>query len=493
MPGYSRLAARRVQRARMRYMRLAALLYVIIGLAALIFYAFGVGWFSRLSIPEAMPDEPVDAEIGLAFGLDRSLRTRTATVEVGTTDPEIGESDTLVSARLGQDLQQTNGPSQFPADQFTVGIARLSANQSIITLTANPWAPERVDPGIYEGTLEIRGPGVEENVVVRAWLRNRDGRWALLAGTILFIGALLGLLIKWITERLTPQASLMRRLSTLKRALSFGDDGSALPLVVRTQVEELADLIERSDYGRAEQLFDELEKQRHYLARISRRFDSLLDQLDSQVYLIGQHGKSRHDVLLLQGVIDSEYLRLLELQSEDVSEHFDETTREAHVLSGVFRLVTTLMTRYLSAPDPTLRDLLTRAQRGEFDAVAHDYAIYEAAAPLRWDEEPSPQGDSEPEPSKVDSRDVEVRDIRREESGGPRFMYRYARGIAGVASVGVVTLVGLKTQYLDSQGFDGSLSGWVTLGLWAVAVELSGVSVLEVLGRLGSSSAATKL
>lgn len=52
----------------------------------------------------------------------------------------------------------------------------------------------------------------------------------------------------------------------------------------------------------------------------------------------------------------------------------------------------------------------------------------------------------------------------------------------------VVSVVGLQLQYLDSSGFSGSLGDWLGLVPWSAAVELSGVSVLDVLGRLGGGA-----
>ena len=45
------------------------------------------------------------------------------------------------------------------------------------------------------------------------------------------------------------------------------------------------------------------------------------------------------------------------------------------------------------------------------------------------------------------------------------FVFRQARAIAGVTSVLVVALVGLKIEYLDNQGFKGDLADWLGLGI----------------------------
>lgn len=62
---------------------------------------------------------------------------------------------------------------------------------------------------------------------------------------------------------------------------------------------------------------------------------------------------------------------------------------------------------------------------------------------------------------------------------------------AALASVLVVGLVGLKLEYLEEPSFHSHMGDWLTLFLWAAVVELSGVSVLDVVGRLGASGAPT--
>jgi hypothetical protein len=64
--------------------------------------------------------------------------------------------------------------------------------------------------------------------------------------------------------------------------------------------------------------------------------------------------------------------------------------------------------------------------------------------------------------------------------------------MAGAASVLVVATVGLQIQYMNSTSFTGSLSDWLTLLLWAAIVELSGVSLLDVVGRLSGGRTAPR-
>ncbi len=72
------------------------------------------------------------------------------------------------------------------------------------------------------------------------------------------------------------------------------------------------------------------------------------------------------------------------------------------------------------------------------------------------------------------------------------WMTERPRAMVGAASVIVVSIVGLQVQYMDSTTFTGSLSDWLTLLLWAAVIELSGVSLLDVVGRLGGARAAPR-
>jgi hypothetical protein len=74
--------------------------------------------------------------------------------------------------------------------------------------------------------------------------------------------------------------------------------------------------------------------------------------------------------------------------------------------------------------------------------------------------------------------------------GGSALQWMMKRPLqfAGLASVIVVATVGLQVQYLDNNSFSGSLGDWLGLALWSAVIELSGVSVLDVLGRLGAGA-----
>jgi hypothetical protein len=73
-----------------------------------------------------------------------------------------------------------------------------------------------------------------------------------------------------------------------------------------------------------------------------------------------------------------------------------------------------------------------------------------------------------------------------------QWMTERPRALAAAASILVVSIVGLQLEYLDSTSFGGSLSDWLSLLLWSAVVELSGVSVLDVVGRLSGGGPAPR-
>jgi hypothetical protein len=368
-----------------------------------------------------------------------------------------------------------------------------------VAVTANPWTPEKVKPGIYEGVLEIRGTGVSsQNIPLFVSLQGREYKWAGIAFGLLTSGALLGLLLKWITERLTPQAALIRRLNALKRAINYRDDGSTLPVEEQMRLDNLEDQIAREDYAGAENSFKEIEERKFELATVSSQFDLLMDYLATQSELIRSSGNlSPRDRIRLNGILDEEYRHLRQLQTEERSElkeHFKSCKDD-------FATISSAMFHYVKRPnDNQLREVMDRYQLGDFSEGTAAFKEWSRVTPDGQDVAGVVTGESQSSESRQGlrrNRDVSSTSSRpsrnalrgyRQDDHPVAFIFRHARAIAGVTSILVVALVGLKLEYLDNQVFNGDLADWLALGLWGTAIELSGVSVLEVIGRLGASS-----
>ncbi|GIJ48051.1 hypothetical protein Val02_49370 [Virgisporangium aliadipatigenens] len=324
------------------------------------------------------------------------------------------------------------------------------------------------------------------------WLKDRDGRGAALALTLLLLGAMLGLLVKYITERLTPQAVLVRRLGTLKRALSYRDDGATLPVRARMRIDDLEDQISRSDYAQVEKSFEEFDKDKVALATMSWHFRILLDQLDQQAGILrGARKLSSTDARLIEGVLEAEFRAVQKSQVLDWPEQEEDMVAQCRENANSFGVVTGIISRFLRSPgDRRLRAQLFDIQQGDLPPAGSLLDVPETDTEA--DESPSPLADS-PEARDFGPRAGIVGIVTpglRQDPGRVSLLFRQARTIAALASVLVVSLVGLKTQYLDQRPFAGNLSDWLGIGLWGLVVELSGVAVLDVLGRLGSGGTA---
>jgi hypothetical protein len=329
---------------------------------------------------------------------------------------------------------------------------------------------------------------------------------------------------------------MVRRLAGLKTVIGYDEDIDTLPVTDRLAIRDLEDQINRQDYAAVDKSFNAFENDKEFLALISSRVRLLLRQLLDQRTML-RHARRSEDEFLLHAVIDSEYRRLQEIlgeretgsdetqdgtgiaPSDGVQRPPSQSQQEAKrlIYNGIIKRIrtlskqvgkaTNLMDDFLARPeDRELRAALYRIRAGGFDKVdeIHDHFHPEPlpippGGPGSSSEGPLAAGNRQstemhwrtrlgkriknwskwfPHPEAVNGR-------------GPRIsaLFRYARPIAGIASVVVVSLVGMKLQYLDNQTFSGGLTSWLGLTLWAATVELSGVSVLEVLGRLGSGGA----
>jgi hypothetical protein len=497
--GYRDLQERQVNRIidRRRGRVVAAFVVVtILYITGLIVWA--AFFFNRYNEPR----RPIASakQLAITFGFNREPITRIFTVNVKT-QPRQRQvtSQPVISAKVRSDLRNEEREGEFPANQLTVGVNRLTDTQLNVAVTANPWTPEKVKPGVYEGILEVRGTGISKDIPLFISLRGREYKWAAIAFGLLLFGALLGLMLKWITERLTPQAGLIRRLNTLKRAINYKADGTTLPVSEQIRLNNLEDEIAREEYASVEKLFDEFDEKKFRLATVSSQFEILMDYLATQSELIrSSKDLNDRDHNRLNGILDEEYRYLRQLQTIPWPEQKKALERHFQVCKDTFATISTVMFQYCRySDDPELREVLDKYQLGKFPEGNAAFLEWSRKEPERQKEIiPPPPGhlrrllhlpgsntsNALPKPNR------RARAKAREDDHPVAFIFRHARAIAGVTSVLVVALVGLKVEYLDNQGFKGDLADWLALGLWATVVELSGVSILDVLGRLGGSS-----
>ena len=484
---YSGLGEQRTMRSYLEWRRRARTVVTLtvgaLTLVGLFGFALYRDAFKNDFVPQSNP-----AKVQVSFGLDREPVNRTFLLDLkpgktsGTSSP--GQE---VTVRLSSDLRRhRDSAAEFPADQVTVGLDKLTATTVNLTVGVNPWAPERVQAGLYEGVLELRGPGISQDVPMSVWLRSRDNWRAAMALGLLLAGTLMGLLVKWITERLTPQAHQMRRLSALKDAIGYESDRETIPVRFRLRIRDLEGQIARQDYAGVEESFKELEKDKALLALLSAQMRILFGQLDQQVSFIDRAKPAEEHRLLLEGAVDGQYraIQQLLITSQDAETEAEAALPgEAQQLTARFAAVLNLMSDFLThSGDPLLAEALSEVRAGSLEPAIQKHRTWRQSPPAA---EP-PTAGSRPS-SATDAVELRLRPRRPRKARQVAFMFQYSRAMAGLSSAVVVALVGLKLQYLDNQGFGGRMTDWLGLALWGVVVELSGVSVLEVVGRLGTS------
>lgn len=464
-----------------RRIQLSVILVVVLAVVGGIGISAWRGPFKR----NEQPRRPAN-ELTISFGFSRQPVTRNFAVDVSPPVPPNQTADETVTVRLSSDLRRSEQPGEFPAEQVSVGINRLTPTRVNLTVTANPWTPEKVAAGLYTGSLELRGGGASERIPISIWLRSREDTSAIVAILLLLTGALMGLLVKWITERLTPQAALVRRLTSLQEAIGYREDFSTLPVVIRLRLRALEDQIAREDYAEADASFKYLEGHRERLSLLASQFQILLDQLASQSRQLDRGRLVARDQLLVEGVLDSEYRLIQDLLTRpwEESEQFQLLIANAREARAILGMVLTAISDFIETRHPLLREALSQFQADNFDSGESKYREWKV---LRREEGGEHAvAPTIPESAYPMQRET-LRYSARQDRQRMKFLFRHARTLAATASIIVVSLVGLKLEYLDDQQFDGALSAWLGLMLWGAVVELSGVSVLDVVGRLGMS------
>jgi hypothetical protein len=186
--GYHGLTLQRA--ARLSRRRRSRILILISMLLLAYITVVGLLWVisKGITAAETPPTLPGD-QLVITYGFSRQPQTRTFTVDLPPA-PKGKSSPTEFNVRLAGDLRKEGGPGEFPDSQVTVGVNRLTETRLSLSVTANPWTPERVSPGVYNGRIQIRGPGINRDFLLTAWLQSREKRWAVIAFSLLFSGEL---------------------------------------------------------------------------------------------------------------------------------------------------------------------------------------------------------------------------------------------------------------------------------------------------------------
>ena len=488
------------RRRQRRRMELAAA--VVCGVGVIVLLATG-----RFPDPWSPEDPPVpidDEAIFVNFGMSRVPTSRTALASdpAEPTDGEQG-ADALLLATVESDLREDRTDSQFPAEQIAVSATPLGDDRVQVTARLTPSTPESVRSGFYEGIVTVRSGSNSVDVPIQAYLAPREGWHAVFALTLLLVGASLGLAVKWITEALSSLSAARWRLEALQRSLAGRTE--SLPFAAASKVDEIENRIARQDIGEVDSLFAVFDSATiGQLQVFSTTIDSIRAEIEEQHRLRRQlrelyededdvdgGGGQPLDVDFLDALIRAEIaqidrVRMVEWPWKDP----DATVEVARALYAEVQSVTLALQDYIRQQDTRSRAVLELARRGELSQAQELFASPPDKAPAQ-DE----GGETRVAPLSTGRRRSSARSypsdyfpdritFRTSGFGSLQWMTNHPRGLAAAASVAVVVAVGFQLQYVGDEAFDGTLGEWLSLAVWAAVIELSGVSVLDVIGRL---------
>lgn len=460
--------------------KLVILIALLVGLVAA---------FVTRSLPWQAPYQgPVAADFPrgtllVNFGIQRLPQTRSILISTGGTSPAGAET---VTPRLSADLIASPKLEQFPADQVTLTATPVGAGQVEVTASLNPTSPERAGDGLFTGTISVLVGSRSVSVPIAVYLAPKSGYRALLAFLLLLLGAIFGLSVKWVTEALSSLAAARWRFDAITQRLR--GSGGLLPTSAEDLISDIWNRISRQDVSQLDGSFESLESALGPLRTFSESMKNVNDDIRLQ-------RKARHDQSLpVDDVISEERRQVADLLNRDWP--WPDTSAvlaEAKQLSAYARAATGAIT----AGRP---DVVSLFAKGDFAAA---FELYRSPS-----QQAAAQGsdDSAAESARLRASDdgqvPHIQDLemppmvllqRRwiglfNARGWIQWMTERPRTLAAVASILVVSIVGLQLQYLDSTSFDGSLASWLSLLLWAAVIELSGVSVLDVVGRLSGGA-----
>lgn len=433
--------------------------------------------------------------------------------EVAQSNPATGGRPEIVSAGLTSDMFTTDhGGAQFPSTQVSVTASNIGTTGLLITVRADPTNPDRVPDGRYTGTISIqRRTGGEISYYLRANLSPRGGSASMVALGWLTVGAAAGGLAKWTNETFAPLASLRRRYRRLQL------DPQDLPVGAAERIRRVQDAIRSGVTDGVAAELDLLEKNRDALSAFAHAVSDLRSNLmDQRRRLESTKPAVRHANAAIY--VGFEFLHDLLARpwpwppEDTIADEYGAAQRRARIISSLLREID-------SSDSSAARQELEN-QMQEIIGVGTDWfktrapeASGSAKSGTLSGESPQPVVDptsasvapaSRPQQS-LGSAGPDSVDLLRDDAASDRalstvgsslnvsartileWLLDHATWITAILAGAVVVFVGYQTQFLNDVGFSGELSEYVQLAAWAFALQVTGVTMVELAGRLAST------
>ena len=356
--------------------------------------------------------------------------------------------------------------AQFPSNQVTTVAENRGAADLNLALVADANEPEEVEPGTYCGVVTVaRATGADIPVYVLASVGDRgQGPLRLRVFGALLLGALMGATVKWLGERYAPVAGLRRRQRRLVRR--FGAWRRQLPERAQYDLAVIDDGVGSFDPDGLDAALTELEQQGDALTR----FSSALDELERLVEEQNQFADEDYDPPV-RHVLAAEYARIAGLRGEKFPwQDPDAIAEDADDLRVTAKtIVTALEARdeaaYIVAAQP-LVGAVADTQVARIAAAHHDQPTATLAPPP---------------PQPVVVAPAERRSVAQ-------VLLDSSLLITMVVGAIVVAIVGYQTQFTADKTFDAGNGDYLKLFAWAFALQVAGVTILEVAGKLVTST-----
>jgi hypothetical protein len=395
----------------------------------------------------------------------------------------------VLSAYLEADLSELHhAGAQFPADQIKVTAANVGNTGLLVSVIADPLGGHEVPSGHYSGSILVeRALGTPIILPIQVDLTDR-GSWVSVAVIlVLLAGALVGALIKWMNDTFTPVAALRRRLVRLDRWFRW--NRSSLPEGAQRQLQEIDSAVAA---------FDAVDVDPR-IAQVSGDLKDLSAFADGIEGLQHEIGIQRHGLTAVSSPLSGEdalgverdfieYMQSLPWPCD--SNEWNDRLERLKAAASNFRVLTTAIVRHARRPDDTrvrgtLDALLTAVaildpkQLGEADAVVEPSDVEGIDSRSRVGEKPIDL----PNPLRMTTR----RPPRRPSE----WVLDHAAMIMSMLGALLIAFVGYQTQFLNDKSFEGSIADYVQLAAWALALQISGTTVVQLVGRLTTSGGAS--
>jgi hypothetical protein len=478
----------------------------LIGAAVLVILVLTLGLLKVLgrlpSVPlfPAPPSNIPEDALFVNSGLSRSTLTRTKTISYDSSQQESstaapGYASDVVTALLESDLRDQGSNDQFPASLVQLSASPSGRGRIQISAIINPGPQPKPTGGTYRGTIEIFAGTQPLRVPIVLYLAPRDGPLAAFAFLLLVIGATIGLAVKWITESLSRLAAMRWRVEDLRRSLGGNSDG--LPLMAAVRLQEIEEAVRRQDTDENLDkafvpLLSDVSNLRGFATAIQDAEREIQTQRDFR-YSLDWDGESSDtlDADFIESMARAESskierLRALNWPWKDPA----QTVEAAQALARQCSTATLALSDVTAGrATSTTFEVLDLFRKGNFAEAVELYNQPRKAEDLQPSEAKTKVKKERPRRfSSLVEHSMRIPFSEYGPRGLVPWMAQRPRAFAAAASVFVVSLVGLRLQYLDAADFAGGLGDWLGLLLWAAVVELSGVSVLDVIGRLGTSN-----